>query len=128
MQHGHESMAATRQVLDRLGAKWSVRTIAALRRGPLGFVELRRELGGVSHKVLSQLLRSLERDGYLSRRVRARAPLRVEYRLTPLGLSFVALLDRLEAWAAAHMGEVMAHRGVYDANNARTEGEPGSTR
>src|SRR5690349_13550876 len=128
MHHGQQSMAAARQLLDRLGAKWSVRTIAALHRGPLGFVELRRELGGVSHKVLSQVLRSLERDGYLSRRVRALAPLRVEYRLTPLGLSFVALLERLEAWAAAHMGEVMAHRSVYDANNPLTHGEADSKR
>ena len=121
-------MAATRQVLDRLGAKWSVRAVAALLRGPLGFVELRRELGGVSHKVLSQVLRSLERDGYVSRRIRTRAPLRVEYRLTPLGLSFVALLDRLGAWADAHMGEVMAHRGAYDANNPLTRDEPESAR
>jgi DNA-binding HxlR family transcriptional regulator len=128
MQHGHESMVATRQVLDRLGAKWSVRAVAALLRGPLGFVELRRELGDVSHKVLSQVLRSLERDGYISRRIRTRAPLRVEYRLTPLGLSFVALLDRLEAWAEVHMGEVIAHRGAYDANNPLTQDEPESAR
>lgn len=121
-------MVAARHVLDRLGAKWSVRAIAALLRGPLGFAELRRQLGGVSHKVLSQVLRSLERDGYLSRRIRARAPLRVEYRLTPLGLAFVALLDRLEAWAAAHMGEVVAHRGAYDANHPLTRDEPDSTR
>jgi DNA-binding HxlR family transcriptional regulator len=128
MQHGHESLAATRHVLDRLGAKWSVRAIAALVRGPLGFVELRRELGGVSHKVLSQVLRSLERDGYLFRRIRTRAPLRVEYRLTPLGLAFVALLARLEAWAEAHMGEVMAHRGEYDASHPLARDEPESTR
>lgn len=121
-------MAPVRQVLDRLGAKWSVRTIAVLLRGPLGFVELRRELGGVSHKVLSQVLRSLERDGFISRRILARAPLRVEYRLTPLGLSFVSLLDQLAVWAAAHMGEVMASRRAYDADHPLKDDEPDPAR
>jgi DNA-binding HxlR family transcriptional regulator len=128
MQHGHEVTAATREVLDRLRDKWSARAIAALLRGPLGFVELRRELHGVSHKVLSHVLRSLERDGYFSRHVRARAPLRVEYRLTSLGLAFVQLLGQLEAWSAAHRGEVMAQRRAYDASHPSKSDEPGSTR
>jgi len=81
----------------------------------MGFVEMRRELGGVSHKVLSYVLRSLERDGYAARRVLALAPLRVEYRLTPLGQSFAELLDRLEAWAAVHRSEVSASQRAYDA-------------
>jgi DNA-binding HxlR family transcriptional regulator len=103
-----------RQLLDRLGDKWTALAITVLGRGPRRFGELRRELGGVSQKVLTELVRSLERDGFFSRHVLARAPLQVEYRLTPLGLSLAGLLDQIRIWAGAHMGEVRALRMAYD--------------
>lgn len=106
--------SATRQLLDRLGDKWTALAISVLEPGPKRFGELRRELGGVSQKVLTELVRSLERDGFFSRHVIARAPLQVEYRLTPLGRSLAALLDHLGAWAETHMQEVSAVRGAYD--------------
>lgn len=114
MQHSDDREGAMRQLLDRLGDKWTALAVTVLGRGPKRFGELRRELGGVSQKVLTELVRSLERDGFFSRHVLARAPLQVEYRLTPLGRSLAALLDQVRAWAEEHMGEVRTVRMAYD--------------
>jgi DNA-binding HxlR family transcriptional regulator len=126
MQHTDDTEGAMRELLDRLGDKWTALAIAVLGRGPRRFGELRRELGGVSQKVLTELVRSLERDGFFSRHVLARAPLQVEYRLTPLGLSLAGLLDQIRTWAGAHMGEVRAWRRAYDdAKSEPNVGPPG---
>jgi DNA-binding HxlR family transcriptional regulator len=114
MQHIDQADKAMRQLLDRLGDKWTALAVSVLGTGPKRFGELRRELGGVSQKVLTELVRSLERDGFFSRHVLARAPLQVEYRLTPLGRSLAALLDEIRHWAQAHMAEVAALRAAYD--------------
>jgi DNA-binding HxlR family transcriptional regulator len=114
MQNGNGTNIAMRELLDRLGDKWTAPAVSVLGRGPKRFGELRRELGGVSQKVLTELVRSLERDGFFSRHVLARAPLQVEYRLTPLGCSLAALLEEIRRWAQAHMGEVAALRMAYD--------------
>jgi DNA-binding HxlR family transcriptional regulator len=124
MQHIDDRDGALRQLLDRLGDKWTALAITVLGRGPRRFGELRRELGGVSQKVLTELVRSLERDGFFSRHVLARAPLQVEYRLTPLGLSLAELLDQIRAWAAVHMGEVSAVRLAYDDAKNEQRAEP----
>jgi DNA-binding HxlR family transcriptional regulator len=102
-----------RELLDRLGDKWTMGAVAALSEGPKRSGELRRALHGISQKVLTELLRSLERDGLLSRHVHA--PLRVEYRLTPIGVSLAALLDQIRAWADTHFKEVGTRRAAYDA-------------
>jgi DNA-binding HxlR family transcriptional regulator len=114
MQHTDDVDGAMRQLLDRLGDKWTALAVAVLGKGPKRFGELRRELGGVSQKVLTELVRSLERDGFFSRHVLAQTPLQVEYRLTPLGRSLAALLDQVRDWAHAHMTEVAALRMAYD--------------
>jgi DNA-binding HxlR family transcriptional regulator len=114
MQDSDNADRAMRQLLDRLGDKWTALAVSVLGTGPKRFGELRRELGGVSQKVLTELVRSLERDGFFSRHVLARAPLQVEYRLTPLGRSLAALLDEIRHWAQAHMSEVTALRMAYD--------------
>ena len=119
MQHTDETDGAMRQLLDRLGDKWTALAVAVLDKGPKRFGELRRELGGVSQKVLTELVRSLERDGFFSRHVIARAPLQVEYRLTPLGRSLALLLDQVRDWAQAHMTEVAALRMAYDDEKRR---------
>jgi DNA-binding HxlR family transcriptional regulator len=119
MQHSDDVDSAMRQLLSRLGDKWTALAIMVLGRGPKRFGELRRELGGVSQKVLTEVVRALERDGYFSRHVLTRAPLQVEYRLTPLGRSLAALLDQIRAWAEVHMAEVSALRMAYD--DARSE-------
>jgi DNA-binding HxlR family transcriptional regulator len=127
MQHIDDREGAMRDLLDRLGDKWTAAAITVLGRGPRRFGELRRELGGVSQKVLTELVRSLERDGFFSRHVLARAPLQVEYRLTPLGLSLAELLDQIRAWAVAHMGQVSALRTAYDDAKSEQRTDPPSS-
>ena len=112
----------TRQLLDRLGDKWTVVAVRALESGPKRFGELRRALTGVSQKVLTELVRSLERDGFISRHVINVTPLRVEYRLTPLGGSLAALLTNMRDWARVHMARVREERDRYDARRLGQSG------
>ncbi|WP_410813206.1 winged helix-turn-helix transcriptional regulator [Micromonospora sp. 067-2] len=99
----------TRQLLDRIGDKWTsmlVKVLAEAHPGELGFAELRRRTPGVSHKMLSQTLRSLRTDGLVTRRVEATVPPRVHYALTDLGLSLDTPLAAIRAWAEQHMAAV----------------------
>lgn len=106
--------APTRLLLDRLGDKWTVLALNVLESGPKRFGELRRALPGVSQKVLTELVRALERDGLCSRQALDQLPRRVEYRLTPRGESLVQLLSTIRAWAETHMRDVEAERTRYD--------------
>ena len=80
----------TRQVLDRIADKWTVMIVARLAQRTLRFGALKRDIGGISQKMLAQTLRGLERDGLVARTVFAEVPARVEYSLTPLGQTLVA--------------------------------------
>ncbi len=94
---------ATRQALERLGAKWRVLVIYALLAGPQRTAELRRRLPGISQKVLTETLRGMEIDGLVERHVlKHTAPQHVEYRLTELGKTLQEPLAAICAWAAAH--------------------------
>lgn len=106
----------TRVVLDRIGDKWTVLVIAALGEEALRFTELRRRVGGVAPKVLTQTLRALERDGVLRRTVYAEVPPRVEYRLTDLGRSLTDPIGAIRRWAEQHVSLVLAARADYDAS------------
>lgn len=99
----------TRQLLDRIGDKWTsmlVKVLAEVHPGELGFADLRRRTPGVSHKMLSQTLQSLRRDGLVTRRVDPTVPPRVYYALTELGLSLDAPLAAVRAWAELHMAAI----------------------
>ena len=103
----------TRRLLDRIGGKWVVMVVTLLAEaeggaesGEVRFAELERRMPGVSHKMLSQTLRSLVGDGLVVRRVDPSVPPRVFYRLTPLGLSLEAPLAALRLWAEDHMAEI----------------------
>ena len=100
-------------MLDRIADKWSVLIIRRLSDGTLRFAQLRRAVDGISQKVLTELLRCMERDGLLSRHVLA--PFRVEYQLTPIGMSLATLLEQIRAWADTHFKEVGVRRAAYDA-------------
>ena len=104
----------SRTVLELLSDKWTLLVICALIDGPLRFGELRRKLDGVTQKMLTQTLRSLERDGLLLRTVFATAPPTVEYELTELGDSTTPLLAEVRAWAERHVVEVLGSRAAYD--------------
>ncbi len=117
MQHGDlfDPNCPTRLVLDRIADKWTVMLLLLLvRGGPQRFGALRRSTG-ITQKVLSQALRRLERDGFVSRRVFATMPVTVEYAITPLGADLARALDTLRDWAEARIGAVLAAQRRYDA-------------
>jgi len=104
----------TRQILDRVGDKWAVLILILLRNEPQRFNQLRRLIEGISQKMLSQVLKSLERDGLVRRRAIATVPVTVEYSITPLGLTLAAAVDPLRDWAENHLKDVMAAQRRYD--------------
>lgn len=125
------AVCPSRQLLDRISDKWVVLILCALggdtSGGPgtaraMRYSELSRLLAGVSQKMLTQTLRSLERDGLLTRTVTPTVPVTVSYELTPLGLSLHEMTRGLRHWAQNHMGEVQTHRADYDARTAGAEG------
>lgn len=103
-------------VMDRLGDKWAMLILKSLREngGPMRFNHLRRDIEGVSQKVLSQSLKGLERDGLVSRVVLQTVPVSVEYAMTPLMNSLKVPLDALSDWADEHIGEVLDARWRFD--------------
>lgn len=107
----------TNQLLGRLSDKWVSLVVAALATGPMRYSDLGRKIAGVSPKMLTQTLRTLERDGIISRTVTPSVPVRVDYELTPLGGSLAALLTAVKDWAETHFEEVRAARERYDAQN-----------
>ena len=110
----------TRQVMATIGDKWTALLVHALAGGPLRHGQLRNVVAGVSQKMLTQTLRTLERDGLVIRTVTARVPVRVDYELTPLGYSLVPVLAALKAWSETHIEEVLAAREDFDGTLAAT--------
>lgn len=104
-----------RRVLDRIANKWTALIIGELSNGTRRFQQLRREVEGITQKMLTQTLRALERDGLVSRHIYAAVPPRVEYSLTPLGQTFTKPLWALKKWAEAHLEEIEASRAAWDA-------------
>ena len=110
----------SRDLLDRIGDKWTVLVLGELaKHGACCFTELRKRLSGVSEKMLTQTLRALERDGLVRRTVYPVVPVRVEYALTPLGETLREPLKALTEWSTRHIAEVLAAREEYDAHAER---------
>jgi DNA-binding HxlR family transcriptional regulator len=103
-----------REVLGRVGDKWSVLTIARLGTGTHRFSRLRREIDGISQRMLTVTLRNLERDGLVSRQVFPEVPPRVEYTLTGLGVSLHETIHGLVQWSEDHTTEIQQARTRYD--------------
>jgi DNA-binding HxlR family transcriptional regulator len=108
----------TRRILDRIAGKWTVLIVVALQPRAKRFGELRREVGGISQKMLTQTLRSLERDGLVLRRVKPSSPVSVEYELTRLGRSLVPVLVELTDWAVAAMPEIEVARSRFGSSGS----------
>ncbi|WP_105035261.1 winged helix-turn-helix transcriptional regulator [Cryobacterium aureum] len=108
----------SRVVLQRIGDKWAPLVFQALKGGPLRFSRVRSTIQGVTPKVLTQTLRTLERDGLVRRTVFAEIPPRVEYELTPLGLTLLAPLDAVRTWAEGNAAQILAARDDYDERQA----------
>ena len=107
-----------RDVLNRVGDKWSVQIVGLLGDGAMRFSELRRAIEGISQRMLTVTLRSLERDGLVRRHVRPTTPPEVEYSLTDLGLSLALPIDALGSWASANRDAMRASRSAYDGQPA----------
>lgn len=104
----------SRDVLGRIADKWTVLVVCGLAKGTRRFSELQREIAGISQKMLTQTLRSLERDGLVERHVYPVIPPRVEYTLTPLGRGFLRPIRSVAAWAEAHVFDVLDAQARYD--------------
>jgi len=105
----------TRTVLDIVADKWTSLLIVALVPGTKRFQQLKREIGGITQKMLTQTLRSLERNGLVERRAYATVPPRVEYTLTRLGYTLSETLEALQDWSVAHVEEIQRARKLMDA-------------
>ena len=117
----YEGHSPARLVLSTLAHKWTVLVVCTLAEGPRHFAELQRGIGGISRKVLSETLRTLERDGFIRRRVvngRSRA---VIYSITPLGRSLHLPLRSLWRWTERHVRDVEQTRARYDGAKAPTK-------
>ena len=113
----YRAQCPTRMILDRIADKWTVLVLGLLNENPRRFNQLRREIDGLTQKMLSQTLKALERDGMVSRKVTPTVPISVEYAITPLGQTLAAVLDRLQLWARDHIADVLAARRRYDGSS-----------
>lgn len=104
-----------RDVLDRVGDKWSVLVIVELASGPRRFRQLQRAIEGISQRMLTLTVRRLERDGLVLRTVYPTVPAQVDYRLTQTGASLTHLVKALADWSLAHRDSIAAARAEYDA-------------
>jgi DNA-binding HxlR family transcriptional regulator len=115
-----------RLLLDQLTEKWSMMVLVALAERPLRFNAVKRELLGVTQKALTQCLRRLERNGFVTRRVVPASPIAVEYAITPLGRSVQQPLNAMYRWTTEHMAEVEQARAAFDGRARGEDPESGA--
>jgi DNA-binding HxlR family transcriptional regulator len=108
-----------RQILDRIADKWSLLVIALLERRSLRFSELRREIEGISQRMLTVTLRQLERDGLVKRKAYPVVPPRVDYELTDMGCTLHETIKALVTWTEEHQSAIAAARAAYDERTAK---------
>lgn len=113
-----DSQCPSRLVLDRIADKWTTIVIQLLAKQTMRYAELHREIGGISQKMLTQTLRSLERDGLVVRKVYPVVPPRVEYSLSRLGRTLIEPLRALCRWSEKHLAELQANRARAKARPA----------
>jgi DNA-binding HxlR family transcriptional regulator len=107
-----------REILHRVGDKWSVSVIDRLGEGSLRFSELRRSIGGITARMLTVTLRGMERDGLVTRTLHPVIPPRVDYELTPMGRTLLQTIEPLIDWADSHVADIYTARAAYDAKHA----------
>jgi DNA-binding HxlR family transcriptional regulator len=116
--HKGDENCHVRDVLDRVGDKWSIHVVYLLANGPMRFTELKREVEGISQRMLTVTLRGLEREGLVGRTVYPVVPPRVEYRLTALGETLLDAVSQLMGWTLDHVSDIDLARKTYDAASA----------
>lgn len=102
------------EVLDRIAGKWSILVMVAAAAGPIRFTELERAIPSVSRRMLTLTLRTLERDGLMTRTVYPTVPPKVEYELTPMAQELRTAFLTLTKWSETHREEIIAARRAYD--------------
>jgi DNA-binding HxlR family transcriptional regulator len=113
-----ESCEPVRAILSRVGDKWSVLIVIALRDGPKRFNELKRAANTISQRMLTLTLRGMERDGFIKRTVTPTNPPRVDYELTQLGHSLREPVEALGRWAYEHQAEIKRAQARFNARQA----------
>jgi DNA-binding HxlR family transcriptional regulator len=109
----------SREALDRIGDKWASLIIGLLENGSMRFSDLKRAIGGITQKMLTQTLRNLERDGLVKRTVYPEVPPHVEYELTELGATLIEPLAILRDWAQQNISKVAVAQQDFDARALR---------
>jgi DNA-binding HxlR family transcriptional regulator len=120
----HEDCVAVREVLNRVGDKWSILVVTVLNDGPRRFSDLRRAIEGISQRMLTLTLKGLERDGLVTRTVFPTIPPRVDYELTRLGKTLLEPVCALASWAEKNRFEIQEARDRFDRKNARAQKPP----
>jgi DNA-binding HxlR family transcriptional regulator len=115
----HDACPAVREVLSRVGDKWSVQVVATLGDGRKRFTELRRSVEGISQRMLTLTLKGLERDGLVTRTIYPTIPPRVEYELTRRGRTLLVPIKSLAEWAGSNRVGIQEARNRYDARVSR---------
>lgn len=110
----YKACCPSRQILSRIGDKWSVVILSSLEQQPVRFGELKRMCDGISQKMLTQTLRYLERDGLIHRHVLTEKPLHVEYALSDLGINLLSLLNPLIDWVHGHCLQISQAHANFD--------------
>jgi DNA-binding HxlR family transcriptional regulator len=105
-------------VLDRIGDKWTIMVVSVLTDGPARFTTIMREIGGVTHRMLTLTLRGLERDGLVKRTAYATVPPRVEYELTEMGRTLTTTLIPLAQWSEANWQAIRLAQERHDTHSA----------
>jgi DNA-binding HxlR family transcriptional regulator len=115
-QSPYNASCPTRHVLNVIADKWATLIVGLLQKQPMRFAALQRQIGGISQKMLTQTLRSLERDGLVQRTVYAEVPPRVEYALTPLGRTLCESLGAIIKWSEENIEAVVEAQQRYDTH------------
>jgi DNA-binding HxlR family transcriptional regulator len=110
-----QSDSPLREVLEQIGTKWCLLLLTTLHERPRRFGELRKALPDISQRMLTQTLRDLQRNGFISRHVHPHVPPSVEYRLTGLGRSLLLPLSQLVAWVRTHESAIRASRSAFES-------------
>ncbi|PJJ63520.1 winged helix-turn-helix transcriptional regulator [Compostimonas suwonensis] len=113
-----DTIVVVRDVLARVGDKWTMLIVAALSEGPRRFTTLHASVPGISQRMLGHTLRALVRDGLLTRAAYAEVPPRVEYELTDLGRSLARAVDQLVGWVTQNQDAIVGNRAGFDAEQS----------
>ena len=111
----YDNNCPTRLVLNRIADKWTVLVVGLLAQETKRFGELRREIGGISQKMLTQTLRGMERDGLVNRKIYPTIPPKVEYSLTKLGSSLTEILEEIRIWSGNNIETILTAQQKYDS-------------